>query len=265
MAKTGTVHRRDFVRGAVGVGALTSLVKTGTASQTTQSSAVSIDHSMKANDRINVALIGVGVRGSSLMRLVLDMAQRRGDVKIVAVCDVYEKRKKLAQETTKADFATLDYREVLKRSEVDAVIVATPDHWHAPIALAAIDAGKDVYLEKPMTHTIEEAKNIADAVRESGRVLQVGSQTTSSDQWWKARKAIQDGMIGKLISSQGSYHRNSLAGEWNATPDRGNRNWVIDPDAGPGGKGVNYIDWKMWLGSAPERDFDPQRYFRFRK
>jgi len=265
MTKTGTVHRRDFVRGAVGVGALTGLVKTGTASQATQSSAGKIDHTLTANDRINVALIGVGVRGSSLMRLVLDMAQRRGDVKIVAVCDVYEKRKKLAQEVTKAAFATLDYREVLTRSEVDAVIIATPDHWHAPIALAAIKSGKDVYLEKPMTHTIEEAKKIADRVRESGRVLQVGSQTTSSDQWWKARKAIQDGMIGKLISSQGSYHRNSLAGEWNATPDRGNRNWVIDPDAGPDGKGVDYIDWKMWLGSAPEQDFDPQRYFRFRK
>ena len=265
MTKKNAVRRRDFVRGAVGISALTGLAKTGIPSQVKQSSAAPIDHTMKANEQINVALIGVGTRGSSLMRLVLDMAQRRGDIKIVAVCDVYEKRKRLSQEVTKAAFATLDYREVLTRSEVDAVIVATPDHWHAPIAIAAINAGKDVYLEKPMSHTIEEAKKIADRVRESGQVLQVGSQTTSSDQWWKARKAIQDGMIGKLISSQGSYHRNSLAGEWNTTPDRGNRNWVIDPDAGPDGKGVNYIDWKMWLGSAPEQDFDPQRYFRFRK
>ena len=117
------------------------------------------------------------------------------------------------------------------------------------------EAGKDVYLEKPMTHTIEEAKQVAAKVRESGRVLQVGSQTTSSDQWWKARKAIQDGMIGKLISSQGSYHRNSLAGEWNTTPDRGNRNWVIDPDAGPNGKGVNYYRLEDLAGVGARAGF----------
>ena len=210
MSKARGVHRRDFVRGAVGAGALASLAATGAAAPAPQSSAQASDKPSESNDRINVGLIGVGGRGSSLMRLVLDMAGRRGDVQIVAVCDVYEKRKQLAQEATKAEFATLDYREVLSRSDVDAVIVATPDHWHAPIALAAMAAGKDVYLEKPMTHTIDEAKQVAAKVRESGRVLQVGSQTTSSDQWWKARKAIQDGMIGKLISSQGSYHRNSL-------------------------------------------------------
>ena len=265
MSKTRGVHRRDFVKGAVGASALAGLAATAAAAPAAQSSAQAADQPAGSNDRVNVALIGVGGRGTSLMKLVLDMAERRGDVKIAAVCDVYEKRKQLAQEATKAEFATLDYREVLARPDIDAVIVATPDHWHAPIALAAMDAGKDVYLEKPMTHTIEEAKQVAAKVRASGRVLQVGSQTTSSDQWWKARKAIQDGMIGKLISSQGSYHRNSLKGEWNTTPERGNRNWVIDPDAGPDGKGVNYIDWRMWQGSAQERDFDPQRYFRFRK
>jgi predicted dehydrogenase len=177
-------------------------------------------------------------------------------VKITAVCDVYEKRKQLAQERAKAEFATLDYREVIARKDVDAVIIATPDHWHAPIAIAAMEAGKDVYLEKPMTHTIAEAKAVARKVKETGRILQVGSQTTSLDQWWKARKAIQDGMIGDLISSQGSYHRNSIRGEWN---------YNIEPDAGPNGKGVNYIDWKMWLGNAPQQEFDADRYFRFRK
>ncbi len=122
----------------------------------------------------------------------------------------------------------LDYREVLALSEVDAVIVATPDHWHARVALDAMDQGKDVYLEKPMCHTNKEIKQLVDTVRESKRVLQVGSQTTSADQWWKAKKAIADGMIGKMIMSQGSYHRNSIEGEWN---------WPIDADAGPNGKG----------------------------
>ncbi len=219
-----------------------------------------------ANEKINIAQIGVGNRGSSLQRLMLSMMERRDDIHIGAVCDVYEKRKALAQERTKAEFATLDYREVLARPEIDAVVVATPDHWHGTIAIEAMRAGKDVYLEKPMTHTIEEAKEVVKVVKETGRVLQVGSQTTSADQWWKARKAIQDGMIGKLISSQGSYHRNSLMGEWNSTPERrGGGGWAIEPDAGPDGKGVNYIDWNMWLGPAQKRNFDPQRYFRFRK
>jgi predicted dehydrogenase len=116
--------------------------------------------------------------------------------------------------------------------------------------------GKDVYLEKPMTHTIEEAKAVAAAVKKTGRVLQVGSQTTSSDQWWKARQAILDGMIGKLLMSQGSYHRNSEKGEWN---------WTIEPDAGPQAKGEDFVDWKMWLGDAPPRAWDADRFFRFRK
>src|SRR5260370_16734685 len=83
-------------------------------------------------------------------------------------------------------------------------------------------------------------KHFVDTVKETDRVFQVGSQTTSADQWWKAKKAIADGMIGKMIMSQGSYHRNSLEGEWN---------WPIDPKAGPDGKGDDFIDWKMWLGS----------------
>ena len=99
-----------------------------------------------------------------------------------------------------------------------------------------------------MCHTIEEAKKLIDTVHETKRVVQVGSQTTSADQWWKAKKAIADGMIGKMIMSQGSYHRNSIEGEWN---------WPIDPAAGPDGKGDDYIDWEMWLGPAPNARTTP--------
>jgi predicted dehydrogenase len=107
-----------------------------------------------------------------------------------------------------------------------------------------------------MTHTIEEALQLSRTVRETKRVLQVGSQTTSADQWHKAKKAIADGMIGQMIESQGSYHRNSIEGEWN---------YKIDPEAGPDGKGENYIDWKTWLGPATKRPYDADRFFRFRK
>ena len=132
---------------------------------------------------------------------------------------------------------------MIDRPDIDAVIVATPDHWHATSRSKRWTAAKTSTCEKPMCHTIEEAKQLAATVQETKRVLQVGSQTTSADQWHKAKKAIADGMIGKMLMSQGSYHRNSIEGEWN---------WPIDADAGPDGKGENYIDWKMWLGSRAQ-------------
>jgi len=208
-----------------------------------------------ANDRIQVAAIGVGGRGTYVSGVFHKVGQDTNKCAVVAVCDVYQKRVSQNKDRYKCD-GTLDYREIIARKDVDAVIVATPDHWHARIALEAMDAGKDVYLEKPMCHTIEEARQLSDTVKETKRVLQVGSQTTSGDQWHKARKAIADGMIGKHIMSQGSYHRNSIEGEWN---------WTIDKEAGPEGKGDNYIDWKMWLGPATKRPFDADRFFRFRK
>ncbi|MCI0387838.1 MAG: Gfo/Idh/MocA family oxidoreductase [Acidobacteria bacterium] len=209
-----------------------------------------------ANDRINIGCIGLGGRGTDVMGEMMKVGQTSQPAQVVAVCDVYRKRLNRAKELSKAELATLDYRELLTRKDIDAVIIATPDHWHAPIAIDAMKAGKDVYLEKPMTRTVEEAKKVYEAQKTTGRVLQVGSQTTSSDQWWKARKAIQDGMIGSLLMSQGSYHRNSREGEWN---------WPIDQNAGPDAKGDDFIDWKMWLGSAPKRAFDADRFFRFRK
>ncbi len=209
-----------------------------------------------ANDKINVGVIGVGGRGSYVSRAFQKFGDdHNGACQIVAVCDVYEKRKRLAAEHFNVK-GYLDYREVLARPDIDAVIVATPDHWHARIALDAMDKGKDVYLEKPMCHTNEEMKQLVSTVKETKRVLQVGSQTTSADQWWKARKAIADGMIGQVLMSQGSYHRNSIEGEWNYT---------IEPEAGPEGKGDNFIDWKMWLGPAQKRAYDADRFFRFRK
>jgi predicted dehydrogenase len=207
-----------------------------------------------ANDKINVAAIGVGGRGTWVAQVFSKVGQE-ANAQIVAVCDVYQKRVSENKAKHNCD-GYLDYREVLARKDVDAVLIATPDHWHAPIAMAALDAGKDVYLEKPMTHTIEEARLLAAKVKATQRILQVGSQTTSAQQWWKAKQAIADGAIGQMIMSQGSYHRNSKEGEWN---------WPMDPDCGPDKKGDGYIDWKTWLGAAPKRAWDPDRFFRFRK
>jgi len=208
-----------------------------------------------ANDRINLALIGAGSRGTWITKKFAKIGAEENVAQVVAVCDVYQKRVNENKALHNCD-GYLDWREVIHRSDVDAVIIATPDHWHATIALAALESGKDVYVEKPMCHTIDEARRLVEKVRATKRVLQVGSQTTSAPQWWRAKQAIADGAIGQMVMSQGSYHRNSTEGEWN---------WPIDPDAGPGGKGENFIDWKTWLGPAPKRAWDADRYFRFRK
>jgi predicted dehydrogenase len=241
------INRRDFVKTAVAAGAAIGAL----------GRAPSVNgRVLGANDRINVGLVGVGGRGRGLLEWVMKTGEQPASPgKLIAVSDVYGKRLREAKEKAACD-GYLDYHEVLERKDIDAVIIATPDHWHARMAIEALDRGKDVYLEKPMTHTVEEAKRVYEKVREKNRILQVGSQTTSSDQWWKARKAIQDGMIGRLIMSQGSYHRNSTQGEWN---------WPIDAAAGPNGKGDDFIDWKMWLGDAPRHPYDADRFFRFRK
>jgi predicted dehydrogenase len=244
--------RRDFLKTVSATGVTLSVAGSAFASR---GSKMTGGRLVGANDRINIGVIGVGGRGNSDARNFARFGEQNNACQIVAVCDVYEKRKRLAAEHFKCQ-GYLDYRDVLARPDVDAVIVATPDHWHAKIALDAMDHGKDVYLEKPMCHTNEEAKLLVNTVKETKRVLQVGSQTTSADQWWKAKKAIADGMIGQMIMSQGSYHRNSIEGEWNYT---------IEKDAGPDGKGDNYIDWKSWLGPAPKRPYDADRFFRFRK
>src|SRR5690606_36965262 len=135
----------------------------------------------------------------------------------------------------------MEYREVLDDPNVDAVIIATPDHWHTKIAIEAMEAGKDVYCEKPLSLTIEQALECRDAVKRTGRTLQVGPQATSGDLYWKAQQAIREGRIGKIVWSQGSYCRNSRGGQFN---------WRIDRDAGPNNPqdADGYVWWDRWLG-----------------
>lgn len=238
------LNRRDFVKSAAAAGATATVLRSVHGNV------------LGANGRVNIGLIGAGGRGRSLLDWAIKTGQQtENPAQVVAISDVYGKRLREAKEVAKCD-GYLDYREIINRKDVDAVIIATPDHWHAPMAIEALEHGKDVYLEKPMTHTVDEARQVYEKVKQTNRVLQVGSQTTSSDQWYKAQKAIGDGMIGKLIMSQGSYHRNSTGGEWN---------WTIEQSAGPDKTGDDFIDWKMWLGDAPKRPYNADRFFRFRK
>ncbi len=232
--------RRNFVHGVAGVSA--ALATRG--------------RILGANDRINTAVIGLGGRGSYLLRMALHRAAEKNDVAVVALCDVYQARlSRAAQKATDAKQYT-HHQELLDRKDIDAVMIATPDHWHAPITLAALNRGFDVYCEKPMTHTIEEAAQVAAAVREKNRVMQIGVQALSWARWHKIREIVQAGTLGQVVAVQGTYSRNNPNGDWN---------WDIAPDAGPDATGDAHIDWKQWLGAATQRPFDADRFFRFRK
>ena len=198
-------------------------------------------------DTIQIALIGAGGQGMGDARTAL----RVPGVEIVAVADIYDGRLTRSKEIWgDRIFTTRDYREVLARPEVDAVIIATPDHWHARMAIDAMKAGKDVYLEKPMIQDVAEGPQVIEAARATGRILQVGSQRVSSIIYAKARDLFKAGAIGKLNFVEAWWHRNSAMGAWQYT---------IPPDASP-----ETCDWDRFLGDAPKRPFDATRFFRWR-
>ena len=207
-----------------------------------------------ANDRIQIGCVGVGGNGFGMLEALVERSGEAGaTVQVVAVSDIYEKRKERARQAAKLSQRQIhhDYREVIGNKDVDAVFLSVPDHWHARMAIEAMAAGKDVYLQKPMTLTIEEARNITEAAAKYGRILQVGSQHLSDQRYHVARDMVAAGEIGKLLWAQNTYSRNTLAGEWN---------YFVEPEATP-----ETLDWKRWLGSAPDRPFSPERYFRWRK
>ncbi|HUS06599.1 MAG TPA: Gfo/Idh/MocA family oxidoreductase, partial [Bryobacteraceae bacterium] len=164
-----------------------------------------------ANDKIQIATIGIGGMGMGDTRLSLNLP----GVELVAVSDLYDGRIARAKELWGQQiFATKDYREVLARKDIDAVIIATPDHWHSQITRDALAAGKDVYCEKPMVQTIAEGKSVIAAQQSSGRILQIGSQYVSSLIYIKAREIVQSGAIGELNMVEAYLDRNSAVGAW---------------------------------------------------
>lgn len=216
-----------------------------------------------ANERINFAVIGTGGMGHAHLR-GLTGRKDRDNVKLIRACDVYRRRLNSAIKIIEGapESGTMEYERVLDDKDVDAVVIATPDHWHTKIAIEAMEAGKDVYCEKPLSLTVEQALECRDAVKRTGRVLQVGPQGTSEDKFWKARKAIEAGRIGKISWSQGSYCRNSRGGQFN---------WHIDEDAGPNAAkdSDGYVWWDRWLGHkhglAKNIPWNADHFFRFRK
>ena len=156
-----------------------------------------------ANDRIRVGVIGIGGRGTFHLQAALRRARDKGDVEVAALCDVYQARLDRAASRAPGAKTYVHHQELLQHPGLDAVMIATPDHWHAPITLAALDKGLDVYCEKPMTHTLEEARVVRDRVRQKIRVMQVGVQALSWDRWHKIREVVQAGTLGKVVAAQG--------------------------------------------------------------
>jgi len=206
-----------------------------------------------ANDRINVGMIGMGGMGTVHLRAFISQSEEDKDIQVIALSDIYTVRKENARNIAKLTDKDVhhDYQGLLVRSDIDAVLIAVPDHWHGQIALDALTAGKDVYLEKPMTHTIDEARRVLEATKKHNRILQVGAHGMSSAGAQKARELIEQGEIGEILWAQATSARNSMTGEWN---------YRIEPEGRP-----QTIDWKRWLGPAPSRPFSAERYFRFRK
>jgi len=170
-------------------------------------------------------------------------------VNVVAVCDAYRGRLERAVERTGGRAKVYrDHREILALPNVDAVFVVTPDHLHKVHVLAALQEGKDVYCEKPLTYKVDEGVEIISAVKKSGRILQVGSQGISSPIQNKAREIVASGKLGLVTMVRASYNRNTAGGAWI---------YPIPPDASP-----ETVNWEMFLGSAPRRPFSLERFFR---
>ena len=200
-----------------------------------------------ANDQIQLAVIGAGGMGMADVETALSIP----GVRLVAVADCFDGRLAAAHENYGQDlFTTRDYREVLARDDVDAVICGTPDHWHKRISVEALTAGKSVYCEKPMVHSIAQGADVVKAQNESGKTFQVGSQGMSSLGNEKAKELLAAGEIGELNYAEGFWARNDPIGAWQ---------YAIPEDASE-----ETVDWEMFLGDAPRKPYDPLRIFRWR-
>lgn len=235
MKKPDDLSRRDFLRNsAAGAALLGGLAPARV---------------LGANDRIRVGILGTGERAQYLMTLF----NKVPNTEIVAVCDVYEPHREAALRI--AAFGTpdvkahSDYREVLDRKDVDAVVVGAPDHWHKPMLVAAVRAGKDVYCEKPAIHAIEEGPEMIAAVEETKRVVQTGMQQRSWDHYRLGKQIVDSGKLGKVTFVHTYWYQNYLSSQgWNS---------LNKVDA-------SKLDWKQFLGDAPEQAMTPEKFVWWR-
>jgi predicted dehydrogenase len=232
--KRSSITRRGLMKGAAGMAGLSLARASGPALG-----------ARGASEKVVMGFIGTGGQGKAHIREFAKMK----DVAIAAVCDVdRSQREKAAKTAGSSPKQIKDFREVLDMKDVDAVLIAPPDHWHGIIAIEACKAGKDIYCEKPMTHNIREARLLLDTVKRHKRIVQVGTQQRSSQHWINAVNRIKAGEIGKvnMVHVWNAWSTNQMRGDLGHPPDK---------PAPPEG-----VDYDMWLGPAPKRPFNPLRF-----
>ncbi|MBI2807601.1 MAG: Gfo/Idh/MocA family oxidoreductase [Planctomycetes bacterium] len=220
------------------------LAATATAAATSALTLPASAQPLGANERINIGLIGTGGRCRHLMPALAKVP----NIRMMALCDVYEPNLQLAQKLAEPKaYTTRDYHALLARKDIHAVLIASPDHWHTPMTIDAMAAGKDVYVEKPLTHKMSEGAQIIAALAKHRRIVQVGTQQRSMPHIIRAKELINAGRIGTVHKVRMTWNRNSdrvRRGQPNADPKR--------------------LDWKRFLGNAPAQDFDAYRFRNWR-
>ncbi|MFD2200352.1 Gfo/Idh/MocA family oxidoreductase [Shivajiella indica] len=242
-------QRRNFLKKLGATGAVAALSPLAFSQESTAKQFLEREGLISSQNEsaIRLALIGAGIMGIEDTNTAL----KHSNVELVAVCDLYKGRLDAAKQRWGNHlFVTQDHHELLKRSDVDAVIIATSDHWHKQISIDAMNAGKHVYCEKPMVHSVKEGMDVINAWKKSGKVMVVGSQGVSSLGNEKAKELLASGAIGDLVYAEGFWARMSPEGAWQyAIPKDGNEQTV---------------DWKRYTSNTKSRDWDPLRFFRWR-
>ena len=242
--KKAQFSRREFLHTTAGV-ASASLAATVVNLQTPPLFA--LPRPVAPSDRVRFGIVGVGMEGTNLLSTAIALP----GVECVAACDLYDGRHELAREIVgKPIPTTRRYKELLDNKDIDAIVMAVPDHWHKQIFVDAVTAGKDVYCEKPMSHSAADGVAMVEAVKKTDRITQIGAQRTSSVLCAKAKELYDSGAIGDLNLVEMTLGRNDPTGAWEYPPP---------PDLSP-----ENLDWDTWLGTAPKKAFDPFLFARWR-
>lgn len=241
---TSFVSRRQFLQTTVGAAGV-SLISGQLALEAEP--IASAAQSVAPSDRVRFGIVGVGMEGSGLLTTAIQLP----GVECVAAADLYDGRHELAKEIVgKPIRTTRRYQELLDSKDIDAILVAVPDHWHKQVVVDAVAAGKDVYCEKPMSHNPADGLAMVSAAKKTDRIVQIGAQRTSSVLCAKAKELYEQGAIGELNLVEATYGRNDPTGAWEYPPP---------PDLSP----ANF-DWDTWQGTAPRKTFDPLAFARWR-
>jgi predicted dehydrogenase len=241
---TRDLSRREFLQRSAGVSG--ALVATRTFFLDPESIPFP-SKAVAASDRVRFGIIGIGMQGSGLLTNAIQLP----GVECVAACDLYDGRHTLAKEIVGSNITTTRrYQELLANKDIDCIVAAVPDHWHKQVVVDTVSAGKDIYCEKPMSHTAQEGLAMVAAAQKTARIVQIGSQRVSSVICAKAKEMLAQGMIGKLNLVEGSLGRNDPTGAWEYPPP---------PDLS-----LQTLDWDTWQGTVPKRPFDAKVFARWR-